>query len=301
MRVESRMVIVGLQGGLGNQLFQYAAGRALSDAWKLPLVLDTKWFDTAAGMPGVTPRAYALAPFKLSVRTQSIGLPMIYSGRLRCLFRPFSGVLGRLRRAPRVIQESSFRFTADAFGNKGPVWLNGYWQSWRYFDGIANTLRAELGTPGVLSQQSAQLLAQIQAASASVCLHVRRGDYVTSPGAASFHGTCSVAYYENALSSMRFDGEPTCFVFSDDLNWARENLRLPCPVVWVDANGPDDAHQDLWLMAACKHFIIANSSLSWWGAWLGSAPDKQVVAPKQWFTDVSRNTSDLLCPEWKQL
>lgn len=295
------MVIVGLQGGLGNQLFQYAAGRALSEAWDLPLVLDTKWFDAVVGIPGVTPRTYALAPFDLNARTQSIGLPVAYSGRLWRLLGPLSALFGRVTRAPRVVQEPSFRFTADAFGKKSPVWLNGYWQSWRYFEQIADTLRAELATPRTLSPQSANALQQIRAASAPVCLHVRRGDYVTNPGAANFHGTCSVAYYEDALRSMHFDSEPTCFVFSDDLDWARENLRLPYPAVWVDANGPDDAHQDLWLMAACRHFIIANSSLSWWGAWLGSAPGKQVVAPKQWFTDANRDTSDLLRPEWKRL
>ncbi|WP_394560341.1 alpha-1,2-fucosyltransferase [Aquipseudomonas alcaligenes] len=295
------MIIVGLQGGLGNQLFQYAAGRALSEAWDLPLTLDTKWFDAVIGMPGVTPRTYALAPFGLDARTQSVGLPISYSGRIWRLINPLSTLLGRMTSAPRVVQEQSFRFAADAFGEKGPVWLSGYWQSWRYFDSIASRLRTELATPGTLSQQSEQVLAQIRTASAAVCLHIRRGDYVTNPGAASFHGTCSVTYYEDALRSMHFDSEPTCFVFSDDLDWARENLRLPYPAVWVDANGPDDAHQDLWLMAACRHFVIANSSLSWWGAWLGCAPDKQVVAPKQWFTDASRDTSDLLCPEWKQL
>lgn len=295
------MIIVGLQGGLGNQLFQYAAGRALSEAWRLPLVLDTKWFDASVQMRGVTPRSYALKPFDLRVRTQSVGLPLAYSGRPWRLLQPVYGLFGGLTRTPRVINEPSFRFAADVFGNRGPVWLNGYWQSWRYFDTIASTIRADLSTPRTLNPKSTRVLEQIRAASAAVCLHVRRGDYVTNPDAATFHGTCSVEYYEEALGSMHFSSEPTCFVFSDDLDWAQKNLRLPCPAVWVDANGPYDAHQDLWLMAACRHYVIANSSLSWWGAWLGSAPDKQVVAPRKWFTDESRDTSDLLCPEWKQL
>ena len=95
--------------------------------------------------------------------------------------------------------------------------------------------------------------------------------------------------------------DPTVFIFSDDPGWARANLEVPFKSVVVDVNGPDDAHQDLWLMKSCQRFLIANSSLSWWAAWLSEDPKKMVVAPKKWFISNQFDSSDLIPPDWVRL
>lgn len=296
------MVIVGLQGGLGNQLFQYATGRALSAAWGSKLVLDLKWFDDVVDMKEVTVREYALAPFALPVMTQNIGQPDASRGRIsRLMARLRTPFLPASQRPFRLVKESSFQYSPKIFGTPSPVWLDGYWQSWRYFEAIESQLRAELTTPRAMNPASWAMLNRIQSSPIPVCLHVRRGDYVSNPSAAHFHGTCSVNYYHEAIAELSRTGSPICFIFSDDPDWVRNNLELPCEAVIVDINGSADAHLDLWLMASCRHFVIANSSLSWWAAWLGSSPDKQVFTPKHWFQGYQYNVSDLIPPNWRRI
>ena len=133
----------------------------------------------------------------------------------------------------------------------------------------------------------------------AICVHIRRGDYVTNTVASETHGVCDIEYYQDGIQQIAKNlSQPHCFIFSDDIEWARANLLTNIPMTFVDFNGPNEAHQDLWLMAACKHFVIANSSLSWWGAYLGRHPGKQVIAPKHWFRDKALNTSDLYLADW---
>ncbi len=297
-----QMIVVSLQGGLGNQLFQYATGRALSVAWGRELVLDLKWFDDVREKRGVTAREYSLAPFVLPASIQRVGRPGAGGGRIARLLAHFQGpFIPGFQRQFRLVREPSFQYSPDVFGTPGAVWLDGYWQSWRYFTAIEQQLRAELSTPRSMNHASLAMLDRIRCCSMAVCLHVRRGDYISNPSAANFHGTCDLDYYLGALPNMSRIGNPTCFIFSDDVDWVRDNLRLPCETVVVDINGPADAHQDLWLMANCRHFIIANSSLSWWGAWLGGSSDKQVFAPRNWFREDRRDTSDLIPPNWRRI
>lgn len=297
-------IVVTINGGLGNQLFQYAMGRALSLRNSVPLVLDLAWFGLVKRQDGTvtTIRNYALEPFELEVATQCVGLPQPKT----------PGFIGRiLRRAFRYVPhqymgkkvyfERGFAFELTAFSLQDPVWLEGYWQSHRYFNDFAKVLRGELGQPRKVSYATLEMLAKIGQCDA-ICLHIRRGDYVTNKFAAATHGLCGLDYYAKGLdvvlSGLR---NPHCFVFSDDPEWARGNLQLSVPITIVDINGPDSAHEDLWLMSACRRFIIANSSLSWWGAWLSDSTDKVVVAPRQWFADSSRDTSDLIPAEWVRI
>src|SRR5690606_26072631 len=122
----------------------------------------------------------------------------------------------------------------------------------------------------------------------SVSLHVRRGDYVQLQSAHNFHGVLPLTYYKRAILLLKEKLERfTIFVFSDDLDWVRSNLQAETPVVYVDYRSDDKTATDLALMSLCKHNIIANSSFSWWGAWLNRNPGKQVIAPKPWFRDKS--------------
>jgi hypothetical protein len=136
----------------------------------------------------------------------------------------------------------------------------------------------------------------------SVSLHVRRGDYVTNTTTAQFHGTCSLAYYHAAVDYIAAQvSDPHFFVFSDDLDWVAKNLPILHLTTLVDVNGPDRGVADMSLMTACQHHIIANSSFSWWGAWLNPSTRKIVVAPKRWFNQVGHDTRDLLPESWVKL
>lgn len=307
-----QQIAVELKGGLGNQLFQYAAGRALAHQHGCRLVLDLSWFDQLDPI-ATTPRAFALAPFRLPATLRSSGfwgagstgrgnnaLPA-WLQRVAHKVAALAAAAGRGLNGTTVYRERDFSFDAGVHAVQPPAELYGYWQSARYFEPVANLLREELGRPRALGAASQRLLADIQACSA-ICLHVRRGDYISNQHAAKLFGPCSPAYYEEALRLVaRGLIEPTVFVFSDDPDWVRDNLVFDTPSVIVDVNGPDAAHEDLWLMAACQHFVIANSSLSWWGAWLGGHIDKRVVAPDRWFATGNKDTRDLLPASWTRL
>jgi hypothetical protein len=189
-------------------------------------------------------------------------------------------------------------FTYDSTFEKlaGSIYLTGYWQSYRYFDSVDDLIRREICPAWPLSDANRIWLARIEASN-SVCLHVRRGDYLHHNGLPL---VCARSYYDNALEHMRrFVRKPQVFVFSDDIPWCRDAFAVP-DIAFVDTNGPGQAADDLRLMAACRHHIIANSSLSWWGAWLARHPGQIVIAPQPWLTDVP-SLADLLPAHWLKL
>lgn len=293
-----------LRGGLGNQLFQYAAGRALAVKNSAELVLDLSWFDyvTAMDAGAVTPRTYALHSFDIHASIYRPVLSGAPSGSLGGKWLPrLTRLVERGRRRLRALPiylEQGFDFDPAVLKLFAPIEINGYWQSYKYFESIAPIIRAEISIPGEMTAEGQRILKSM-AGEESICVHIRRGDYVSNAAAAGLHGVCSDDYYQRAITvAAKGLSLPRCYVFSDDVDWVRRNFRVPLPMVVVDISGPEQAHVDLWLMAACKHFVIANSSLSWWGAWLGAAPDKRVIAPVKWFIDISRNTQDLLPSTW---
>ena len=145
-------------------------------------------------------------------------------------------------------------------------------------------------------------MAEQISSSTPVSIHIRRGDYVNDSHTNSVHGTCGLDYYQNAMKliSGRVD-KPTFFCFSDDIEWAKNKLHAQYPIIYVDHNGLDNASEDMRLMSQCKHNIIANSSFSWWGAWLNSNPDKIVIAPTKWFQKEDYDTRDLIPAGWIRL
>lgn len=297
-------VIISLSGGLGNQLFQYAMGRALSLRNGLPLVLDLTWFDYVKNLDSsvATLRKYALEPFELNVITQSSGLlkPKIPKFLRRIVSR-LQRYIPHIQKNHKVYTERGFAFDEGAYSLQNPVRLDGYWQSPRYFEDCADLIRSELGKPRSVSVATKEMLERIRGVDA-ICLHIRRGDYISNKSAASMHGLCGLEYYLTGLEQV-CDGlvNPHCFIFSDDPIWVKENMQLSVPMTIVDINGPDAAHEDLWLMSACKRFVIANSSLSWWGAWLSEHMDKVIVAPRQWFLTDGINTDDLIPKDWVRI
>jgi hypothetical protein len=135
----------------------------------------------------------------------------------------------------------------------------------------------------------------------SISLHIRRGDYVSNRAVAKKHGLCSLDYYYSAIELIRAKvPNPSLFVFSDDLDWARQNIKTSLPISFIANNKRDESYKDMYFMTQCKHNITANSSFSWWGAWLNASPNKLVICPKRWFLDRS-NVSDLIPPNWELL
>jgi hypothetical protein len=297
------VVIARLLGGLGNQMFQYATGRALALRRGATLKLDITGFAVAGSH---TARRYELDSLQIQA-TPADDTDLGRFGRVRWARSPrLDRVLrwlrvGRPNGAWPSYRELHFQFDPAVPELPAPVYLDGYWQSERYFSDIAALLRQEFVAKAPSDPENAALAGRIDGVNA-VSLHVRRGDYVDNPTTNRCHGICSIDYYQRALEyvSLRTRA-PHLFVFSDDQQWARANLRFAAPMTFVDVNSPDRGYRDMSLMARCRHHIIANSSFSWWGAWLNPSREKVVVAPTQWFSASRNDTRDLIPPSWVRL
>ena len=269
-----RRLIVELRSGVGNQLFQYATGRAVSLRLGVPLVLDTGYVDDRG-----------LRPFSLN--HFNIAAELLPDTSRRYLFG--YPIFSRLRIIRAALQGKYLAFEKVGFepriftSRPGTLFL-GYWQCEDYFRSVEPQLRQDLNFRAPPPQESELWLKRI-ANTLSVSVHVRRGDYVPAPGQGSVFANCSPDYYWRAamLIAERTESELEFFLFSDDPKWALENIKLPGKTHVIDHNGTLTAHEDMRMMAACKHNIIANSTFSWWGGWLNPNPSKIVVAPKTWY------------------
>jgi hypothetical protein len=292
-------IITYIQGGLGNQMFQYAAGRALSVRYGVPLILEKSWFDSTP--KGSTPREFQLPLFRLQASTQIKSNNRLPKGKLGRILQKITPL------KPHTIRESKgFQFDPRTLmlenNVNSDIHMIGYWQSYKYINEIRPILQEEFQTKVPLSNQYADYLEQIRLAD-STMLHIRRGDYVHLPSANEYHKPLEIEYYLKAIDEMLLKN-PTShfFVFSDDLGWAKAMLPKTLNITYIEnINGPDAAAQELQLMTNCKNHIIANSSLSWWGAWLKKDTSGMVFAPNRWIRDKTLNLSDLLPKEWIQL
>ncbi len=296
------MVFVKLMGGLGNQMFQYAAGLALARRTGASLRLDTSLLANGSGETRGGRRTFELHRFRISAKVASPTELAEATGRPAAGWR--GRVLGLRRRAglasaqPPVLRERHFHFDPLFLDAPGHVCLVGYWQSARYFEAVRNVLPREFEVKSGLAGKNREVADLIRSVP-SVSVHVRRGDYLSRESTYLVHGVCERAYYEECFREMerRVPGA-AFFVFSDDVAWVRDHLGLPARTTVIDHNPPEMAHEDMRLMSMCRHNIIANSSFSWWGAWLNANPGKVVLAPRRWFLDPSFDTSDLLPEGW---
>jgi len=274
------MIITRLSGGLGNQMFQYAAGRRLAHVLAVELKLDVTWL----GKPGN--RAYSLENFNVRENFASASeiAAVVPKGRLeQALAKKWP------KKWPKYIQEKHFHFDPEILNLHDDVYLKGYWQSEKYFSDIAAILRGEFTVKTPLSGKNKELSETI-ASNQSVSIHIRRGDYVTAHKTKQVHGACGLDYYFRCVDYLKqLVKNAHFFIFSDDPQWAGDNLKQLCPATFVDCNRAGKDYEDLRLMSRCNHHIIANSTFSWWGAWLNPREDKIVLAPRQWF---DKNTQD---------
>jgi len=290
------MVIVRLMGGLGNQMFQYAAARRLALARQVPLKLDVSEF---ARSPD---RVYALGALNIQ---EAFATPEELREVTGPSARGVRRLVFRLRRRFRIaygwtwIHERTLSpFDRRVLEARERTYLDGYWQSEQYFGDVADTIRREFTIDFQPDARSRAIADQI-ATTESVSVHVRRGDYVADPRASRARNVCTPDYYHRSVARIAERvGTPHLFLFSDDPQWVGANLRFEHPVTLVSENARHREYEDLRLMSACRHHIIANSSFSWWGAWLDPRRDKVVLAPRRWMNDPRVDDRDVLPPAW---
>ncbi|HAO65044.1 TPA: alpha-1,2-fucosyltransferase [Candidatus Taylorbacteria bacterium] len=282
------MIISHLGGGLGNQIFQYAIGRKLSIKNNDTLKLDISAYTEK------NPRAYGLAHFKI---VENIATPE----EIKRTKLPF-GILSRLYRAfkARILKIRNVRYKPRVLNKTGNVYLSGFWQSEKYFSDIADTIRNDLTLKDRMASAASFAAEAIQKTPVSVSVHVRRTDYVSD----KYFVTCSPEYYQTAISrlSKQLPGgqadQIQLFIFSDDIEWVKQNMHFDYPITYISNPSIIQDYEELVLMSKCSHHIIANSSFSWWGAWLNPNPNKIVIAPSKWFNTNPSTYRDVVPYSW---
>ena len=292
------MIVVRLIGGLGNQIFQYSLARHLAEIHNAPLKLDVSGFET------YQLHKYSLAPFNIQENFAS-------SSEVQELTNPKQTVIGRFfhqifhshpKRASSHIREKKlYCFDPDILKLPDNSYLDGFWQNEKYFCAISEIIHREINikTPQTARDKE---LAEIIAATESVSVHIRRADYVDNPKTRQTHGVCDIDYYSRATDKLTQKVEkPHFFIFSDDPEWARNNLKNSFPNMFVDHNDAQKNYEDLRPMSQCKHHIIANSSFSWWGAWLSRNKNKIVIAPRIWMAKYQKASENIIPKEWTKI
>jgi hypothetical protein len=279
----SRMVIVEISEGLGNQMFQYATGRALAIRQHSQLLLNLRWYKLT------NYRSYGLCNFKIQTQEADYLTLFPYLRKSQTVLRAITG-----QNSKNWVTPSSNRFDPSVLNRQGTTYLTGLFQSELYFQNCSDEIRREFQLKDDLPASLKDIQSQMGQTN-SVSLHVRRGDYT---GVTLNNYALPTEYY---LSAMRLVESriknPTFFVFSDDPEWVRSNLAIGRSVV-VSGVGARD-YEEMHLMSSCQNHVIANSTFSWWGAWLNPKSDKVVVAPKQWFRQGSDlDTTDIVPKSW---
>jgi hypothetical protein len=261
------MITVKLDGGLGNQMFQYATAKSLATSSGTSLALDINVFDTCS--------LRELEINKYNIDARIVNKNSIFRRVIKKL------KLGEVSKYFFFEKTLEYDKSINTLGDS--TYLEGYFQCEMYFKNIKNALVQEFTLKGCLSEYTVKVASDILNVGMSVSLHVRRGDYASDANTNSVHGTCDLTYYKEAINmiSERFK-DVQYFIFSDDISWVKKNINVS-NAFYVDSQEERVPHEDLYLMSLCNHNIIANSSFSWWGAWLNTNPTKVVIAPKKWF------------------
>lgn len=291
------MVIVRLIGRMGNQLFQYAVGRQLALRNKMPLKIDM-----SANEPTVENK---LTYFNIDapLATEEEVKRMVSKYESHSFYsRAYRKIERKLlpRHKRKYFKEKGYyEYDADLIKITSSVLLEGFWQHHQYFEKLHPRLWDELTLRDEYIFEH-KIFQEIVQAGSSISIHIRRGDYVSDPNNLNWFGVMPISYYQNAISYMdQHVKNPVYFVFSDDLDWAERNLSIKAPVVFVDIDGGKKDYLELYAMSKCRHNIIANSSFSWWAAFLNKNEDKKIIAPKTWLAVEELNKKvTIQMPSW---
>jgi hypothetical protein len=289
------MIVVKLIGGLGNQMFQYAAGRSLALVKKTSLALDRSFLDKET--TDYTKREFALHEFKIEATVGDEKLQSDFSMTANKVLLKFKAFFPKFFKHV-VHYESKFLRKANFFSLPDNTYLRGYWQDSFYFSSIRKQLLKDFE----LKHESAAYLKikeQIKKCN-SVSVHIRRGDYISLASANEFHGSLSLDYYIKAFKKVQANHQDlSFFVFSDDPDWCSKHIDFLPKCMIVSKSESFSPHEELKLMSYCSHNIIANSSFSWWASWLNENPLKMVIAPSHWYSNTPTRKLALKEPEWE--
>ncbi len=281
------MIITKIKGGLGNQLFQYAAARAFSITHSTELKLDISAYEAD------TLRGFELSNFAMNIAIAT-------DAEIDSYEQPFfQKILARIKPyyQRKIYKEPFFHFDPNFTKIPSDVYAKGYFQSEKYFINSREILLKEINLQGPLIENVKSMGEQLKN-SPSVSVHIRRGDY-NNPAVRDYHGILEIAYYENAITLIKKQHKDCLFyVFTDDEIWVRNNFKLDTPLEFISASKSTTHYEDFYLMSCCRHNIIANSSFSWWAAWLNENKGKTVIAPKSWFNNGPKDTADLIPANW---
>lgn len=286
------MVIVKVMGGLGNQMFQSALYRRFEVEGKevyMDLSHIKKYGDSHNGyeLERIFGLKYQEAPESEMKRLAN--LQLTYWGR-------FKRKIGGIRKATHYL-EQTYEYKPQILQNEN-IYLEGYWQTEKYFIDIRKTILKDFIFPGIVDERNKEIIESIDNSN-SVGIHVRRGDYLQEENLESRGGICTVKYYQEAVRHIKkYVSEPVFYIFSDDMEWVKENLEVG-NAVFINWNHKNDSYRDMQLMSRCKCQIIANSTFSWWAAWLNQNPQKIVVTPSKWMN--GKGNPDILCEGWVKM
>lgn len=291
MRHTKDKVIVRFKGGLGNQLFQYAAGKYLNEKLGLELFGDVSWYGSIPR--GDTIRSYELHRLGVDLQRPNNGdalWAMLHRNRFLTRLGISWGFLERL-------DDSADLNTLVAVGKNRSIYLDGFWQKCQYTTEVDAALRTNIVRLGRCSPSAEKFRKMIQS-TVSVSIHVRRGDYVSNASSYARHGVCGHRYYNEAIAKIKslvLGG--TFFLFTDDKAWAKTEILTRYDNMILVSGEVNDSIEEFQLMRCCQHQIIANSTFSWWSAWMAENNSKIVIAPQAWFAD-GRSTSGLVPEKW---
>lgn len=274
------------QGGLGNQMFQYA----------FFLYLNTKGYNarynTSWYLYNKCHNGYELEKlFGIKPRNKSMLFNLFRTVRKLEKLNVITPGIG-------IIQDTIPSMFKPDFNAAPILFFDGYWQSYRYIEAVEKLIRQKFRfKENFLSEETLALSKRIKASQYAVSIHIRCGDYFSEQFSPLYGGICTPEYYSKAISVIRNTiYRPKFFVFSNDLDWVYRHIDLPADSTFVSCNNGTNAWQDMYLMSCCKHNIIANSSFSWWGAWLNENLSKIIVSPSR-FINLG-DTCDLILPNW---
>lgn len=295
------MIRVALNGGLGNQMFQYAAAKSLAVKNNTTVSFDLiPLYSKLQIKNKATFRQFELDVFSIDAKKNK---PYFLNKYLYPLAKSVF-YLSRLFNKMRFnfYSEKSFEFDNAFFNQQDNTYLNGHFQSEKYFKEIEAIIRKELVFRNQLTDKNLIWKSKIENCN-SVSIHIRRGDYVLLQKNLNKHGVASLEFYQKAVQLITHKiNEAYFFVFTDDISWVKDNFSIAGPYEIIDNNNsPKTSYMDMQLMSYCKHNIICNSTFSWWAAWLNNNPEKLVIAPDKWFEDSTINSKDIYPPEWIKL
>lgn len=288
------MIFTSIYGGLGNQMFQYAIGKSISTLRNVDFKIDSYKINNS----NYISRDFSLKKFNISAELAEISEVKKFHNNKYLDF-----IFGKLyqkniKLSNKIFEKKTFHFDKKMMCISNG-YLDGYWQCFKYFEDIREILIREFSLVEEMDVENKFIYDKIKELN-SISIHIRRGDYVKDKKNNAIYNVFGLEYYHNAIDFITNKMEdPYFFVFSDDLKWASKNLNLS-NAIYVDVNSNGNPENDLILMANCKHNIIANSTFSWWSAWLNINPKKIIIAPKKWINTVN-NLDDLYPQNWVRL